>query len=190
MDVLRGKTTEKVEQFQHQALSTFGIGKDISEWHHEFWKPACQDISEPQWRSLIRQLVVRGFLRVDVEGYGALQLEEACRPILKGQQTLSLRVDEHKLPSKQRSKKAITVLPEHEQLWEALRDCRKRLADENNIPPYVVFHDATLQEMLEQRPMSRMEMLAISGVGENKLDHYGDEFIEVIVAHEEGALTE
>jgi ATP-dependent DNA helicase RecQ len=156
MDVLRGKETEKVIQFQHRQLSTFGIGKDIS---------------EAQWRSVIRQLVVQGFLRVDVEGYGALQLQERCRPVLKGEQSLHLRIDELKPPSssKQKSKKTRNILPEHEQLWEALRECRKRLADENNVPPYVIFHDATLEEMLEQRPLSRMEMLAISGVGENKI---------------------
>lgn len=171
MDVLRGKETDKVVQFNHQQLSTFAIGKDIS---------------EAQWRSIIRQLVVRGFLRVDVEGYGGLHMQETCRPVLKGEQSLHLRIDELKTPSsKQRSKKSRQILPEHEQLWEALRECRKQLADENNVPPYVIFHDATLQEMLEQRPLSRMEMLAITGVGESKLEHYGDAFIEVIAQNEE-----
>jgi len=170
LDVLRGKKTEKVEQFSHQDLSTFGIGKDIS---------------EAQWRSLIRQLIVRDLLRVDVEGYGALLLQEKCRGVLKGQEELNLRRDDLTLQPKQRNKKSKNVLPENESLWQALRDCRKQLADENNVPPYVIFHDATLQEMLEQRPLSRMEMLAISGVGETKLEHYGDAFIEVIAQNEE-----
>ena len=175
MDVLRGKENDKVVQFNHHQLSTFAIGKDIS---------------EQQWRSIIRQLVVRGFLRVDVEGYGGLHMQESCRPVLKGEQSLHLRVDELKSPSsKQRSKKSRQILPEYEQLWEALRECRKRLADENNVPPYVIFHDTTLQEMLEQRPLSRMEILAITGVGENKLEHYGDAFIEVINQHEEAGIV-
>lgn len=173
IDVLLGKETDKVLQHQHQQLSTYGIGADTS---------------EAQWRSLVRQLVVRGLLRVDVEGYSALQLTDSCRPILKGEQTLHLRVDEVKAPgSSGRSKgaKKSLVLPEHQQLWDALRQCRKALAEEYNVPPYVIFHDATLREMLEQRPMSRIELLGITGVGEGKLDKYGNDFIDVICRHAE-----
>jgi ATP-dependent DNA helicase RecQ len=170
IDVLRGKATDKVEQFNHQQLSTFSIGKNLS---------------DQQWRSVIRQLAVKGLLRVDVEGYGALQLQEACRPILKGEQSLQLRKEDFKVSTKPSSRKSIGIKPSQEKLWQALRDCRKRLAEQNNVPPYVIFHDATLQEMLEMRPMSRLEMLAVSGVGESKLEHYGADFIEVITAHEE-----
>lgn len=175
IDILTGKETEKVLQHQHQVLSTFGIGTDIG---------------EAQWRSVIRQLVVRGLLRVDIEGYSAIQLTDACRPVLRGEQSLFLRYDDVKAPtskgSKSRTKEA--VLPEHQQLWEDLRACRKRIADENNVPPYVVFHDATLKEMLDQRPMSRMDLLTITGVGQSKLDKFGNEFIEVICQHAEATV--
>jgi ATP-dependent DNA helicase RecQ len=170
LDVLLGKDNERIQQHGHQSLSTYGIGKDIS---------------EPQWRSVIRQLVVRGLIRVDVEGYSALQLTEQCRPILKGEQQLQLRKEDLKIIASKRQKNKVHVLPEHEKLWQALRECRKDLADEHGVPPYVIFHDAALQEMLECRPMSKIEMLAISGVGESKLDKYGTEFIEVICEHTE-----
>ncbi|WP_101759202.1 DNA helicase RecQ [Oceanicoccus sp. KOV_DT_Chl] len=179
IDVLLGKETEKVLQHEHHQLSTFGIGIDNS---------------EAQWRSVIRQLVVRGLLRVDVEGYSALQLTDECRPVLRGEQSLHLRVDELKPAGKnsrssgQKSRSKTPVLPEQEVLWEALRDCRKRLAEEFDVPPYVIFHDATLKEMLEVQPMSRMDMLTITGVGESKLEKYGGEFIEVISRHAELAL--
>ncbi|MEE8059890.1 MAG: DNA helicase RecQ [Pseudomonadales bacterium] len=177
IDVLLGKETNKTLQHHHQQLSTFGIGSDIS---------------EAQWRSVIRQLVVRGLLRVDVEGYSALQLTEACRAVLRGEQTLHLRKDELKAlssKSNKKSRKKAPVLPEHQQLWDALRGCRKRLAEENNVPPYVVFHDATLREMLEARPMSRMDLLTITGVGQSKLEKYGNEFIDVICSHAETAIS-
>jgi ATP-dependent DNA helicase RecQ len=173
IDVLLGKETEKVLQHQHHQLSTFGIGGEIS---------------EAQWRSVIRQLVVRGLLRVDVEGYSALQLTDLCRPVLRGEQSLHLRKDEVVAASSKAtksSKKKLRVLPEQEQLWQALRECRKRLADEHNVPPYVIFHDASLHEMLETRPMSRLDMLTITGVGQSKLDKYGNDFIDVICTHAE-----
>ncbi len=172
VDVLRGKDSDKVQQNNHQQLSTFGIGAELS---------------EAQWRSIARQLVVRGLLAVDVEGYGALQLTDRSRPILRGEQTLELRKDELKPKSggkkSRRSKRDIA--PEHEALWQALRACRTRLAAENNVPPYVIFSDDTLQAMLADRPMSRMELLAIHGVGEKKLDNFGSDFIEVICQHTE-----
>ncbi|WP_339669507.1 DNA helicase RecQ [Dasania marina] len=165
LDVLQGKENEKIAQHGHQQLSTFGIGRDIS---------------EPQWRSVIRQLVVRGLLRVDVEGYSALQLTEQCRPILKGEQSLQLRKDDLTVTSSKRQQTKTDVPVEHEALWNALRDCRKRLADENNVPPYVVFGNKTLRDMIEYRPMSQADMLAIHGVGDSKLEKYGAEFIAVI----------
>jgi ATP-dependent DNA helicase RecQ len=80
-------------------------------------------------------------------------------------------------------------MPEQQQLWDALRDCRKRLAEEHNVPPYVVFHDATLKEMLQQKPMSRMDLLTITGVGQSKLEKFGNDFIDVICRHMETTLT-
>ena len=170
IDVLRGSENEKIKQFNHQSLSTYGIGKALN---------------DGQWRSVIRQLVVRGLLRVDVEGYGALQLTELCRPVLKGEQSLQLRKEDFSAVSDKKARTKTVVKPEHEALWDALRACRKALADERDVPPYVIFHDKTLHEMLEYRPMSRMELLTISGVGESKLDKYGAAFIEVICSHAE-----
>jgi ATP-dependent DNA helicase RecQ len=166
-----GHETEKVLKFNHQKLSTFGIGKTLK---------------EAQWRSVIRQLIVRGLLSVDVENFGSLRLTDNCRPILRGEQDIFLRKDNLKEAAKSKKKaRKGAVKPEDNDLWEALRACRKDLADENNIPPYMVFHDATLKAMLEARPMSRIELLTVSGVGESKLEKYGHEFIEVICRHAE-----
>jgi ATP-dependent DNA helicase RecQ len=169
MDVLQGKENEKVLQHGHQKLSTFGIGSDIH---------------EAQWRSVIRQLVVRGFLRVDIEGYSALQLTDLCRPVLKGEQLLHLRKEEVKAPPTKKgaakSYRKTQISPEDQELWDELRECRKYLAEEHNVPPYLIFHDATLKEMLDIMPMSRSELLAITGVGESKLEKYGADFVEII----------
>ncbi len=169
MDVLQGKENEKVLQHSHQELSTFGIGSDIH---------------EAQWRSVIRQLVVRGFLRVDLEGYSALQLTDLCRPVLKGEQLLHLRKDEIKAPATKKgsakSYKKTQIPPEDQELWDELRECRKYLAEEHNVPPYLIFHDATLKEMLDIMPMSGPELLTITGVGDSKLEKYGADFIEII----------
>jgi len=169
MDILQGKETEKVLQHQHHQLSTFGIGEEIH---------------DAQWRSLIRQLVVRGLLKVDIEGYSALQLTDLCRPVLKGEQSLFLRIEEIKAPSikKAGSKSArkAQIPPEDQELWDELRECRKMLADEHNVPPYVIFHDATLKEMLDTLPTSDAELLTITGVGESKLEKYGADFLSVL----------
>ena len=172
VDVLRGKETDKVVQHQHQLLSTFGIGSDI------------EDL---QWRSVMRQLVVRGLLRVDLEGYSALQLTDLCRPVLKGEQSLHLRKEELRAPSTKKSAKKSDkksqIAPEDQALWEDLRECRKQLSEEYNVPPYLIFHDATLKEMLETMPTSHSELLAITGIGESKLEKYGDEFLAIVRRH-------
>ena len=169
MHVLRGIETDKVLQHQHQQLSTFGIGSSIQ---------------ESQWRSVIRQLVVRGLLRVELDSYNALQLTDSCRPILQGEQALYLRKEEPRaLSKKQASTKAsrkIQIAPQDQELWEELRQCRKYLADEYNVPPYVIFHDATLKEMIDSLPQSASELLRISGVGDSKLEKYGADFLEII----------
>ncbi len=169
VDVLRGDATAKVEQWNHQQLSTFGVGADL-------------DAS--QWRSVFRQLVARGYLRVDVEGYGALQLTEKCRPLLRGEETITLRRDvKETVTRKPRGDRKIK--DDDKALWEALRACRKQLADEQGVPPYVIFHDATLMEMLHYRPLATPKLLQLNGVGQTKLERYGDAFIAVIAAHEQ-----
>ena len=176
MDVLQGKENEKVLQYGHQQLSTFGIGSDIH---------------EAQWRSVIRQLVVRGLLRVDLEGFSALQLTDICRPVLKGEQSLHLRKEDIKAPSTKKSgsraSRKTQIRPEDQELWEELRECRKYLAEEHNVPPYVIFHDATLKEMIDVMPMSASEFLMIGGVGDSKMEKYGADFIEIICRYAEAS---
>jgi ATP-dependent DNA helicase RecQ len=178
VDVLTGKQTDKVSQHQHDKLSTFGIGKEHN---------------EQQWRSIIRQLLVHGFLHADIERYGGLTLTEKSRPLLRGEITLLLRQDLHDVAGKKAvgnlRKKAArqynTVSNSDGKLWDSLRACRKRLADAQGVPPYVVFHDATLMEMMEYRPGTKEQFIHINGVGQAKLERYGDAFLEVIRAAEE-----
>ena len=172
IDVLRGKDTAKVQQRRHQNLSTFGIGADRS---------------EVQWRSVLRQLLVQGHLHADAERYGALRLTAKSRPLLKGAERIRLRQDATaKPPRKTTPKPARDVAPENQGLWDKLRDLRRRLAEEAGVPPYVIFHDATLKEMVRVRPSSAEELLTLHGVGQTKLDRYGSAFLKALRVHEEG----
>ena len=167
IDVLRGSEGEKIFQFEHHTISVYGIGKALS---------------NDQWRSVFRQLVARGLLSVDLERFGALRLEERCRPLLRGEETIELRRD---LKQKTTKRQTRSPLPNDIDvtLWEALRDCRRGFAEEQNVPPYVIFHDSTLQEMCVSLPSSRERLAEISGVGERKLEKYGPAFIGVINEH-------
>ena len=164
IDVLLGSNTEKIRQFEHDKLSTFGIGQTL-------------DIN--QWRSVFRQLVARGYLSVDLERYGALRLEQKCRPLLKGEQQIELRRDSGKKAVARQTK---TPLPEdiNVGLWEALRECRRLFAEAQGVPPYVIFHDKTLREMAEQMPQNTSEFGLLTGVGERKLEKYSEAFLAVI----------
>ena len=168
IDVLRGQARDKVLRFRHEQLSTFGIGGEFS---------------DAQWRSIIRQLVVGGYLKVDHGSFGALQLTEASRALLRGESTLLLREDAAKpgrAPREKGQRRKLTVEIEDEGLLAALRAQRKQIADANGVPPYVVFHDATLVGMIEQRPTTLGDMLEISGVGQAKLQKYGQQFLDVL----------
>ncbi|MCV6589805.1 MAG: DNA helicase RecQ [Marinobacterium sp.] len=170
VDILLGQNTDKVKAQGHDRLSTFGIGKDLD---------------RNQWRSVFRQLVARGLLTVDAEGHGVLHLTESCRPLLKGETTLELRRDPTKKRRENVSRRttpATKLDAQENALWEALRACRKQLADAQDVPPYVIFHDATLMEMVMYRPQSRAQFHRLSGVGERKLELYADAFISVIQA--------
>ena len=180
IDVLLGKTTERVQQFGHERLSTFGVGSDLTEL---------------AWRGVFRQLAATGLLAVDVEGFGGLKLTAASRDVLKGGQAVTFRVEEVKkatrktakggsrdLPSGGRAGKG-SVKPQDERLWEALREERLKFSREQNVPPYVIFHDATLLEMLKRRPKDLDAFANISGVGANKLARYGKAFLAVLAAH-------
>jgi ATP-dependent DNA helicase RecQ len=171
VDVLLGKDTDKIAQHGHAQLSVFGIGAN---------KPA------QAWRSAIRQLVVQGFLRVDPERFGALVLTEASRGVLRGEQSLQLREDPAAPRGRKRSRtsKAASEITDVDlPLWEALRECRQGLATEHGVPPYVIFHDSTLHQMLSDRPTNEAAFLELSGVGQAKLERYGAAFMDVLRAH-------
>ncbi|MBD1387980.1 DNA helicase RecQ [Neiella sp. HB171785] len=165
-DVLRGSDNEKVRRFGHHEISTHGIGMQHS---HE------------QWLSVIRQLVHLGFLRQDVTRHGALMLTEAARPILRAEQPLQLAVPRMRVKDKRSLQLGLS--DEDRPLFQRLRGVRKTLADRDGVPPYVVFSDATLVEMAEQKPTNDSQLLAISGVGRTKLAKYGDEFLTAICAY-------
>jgi ATP-dependent DNA helicase RecQ len=167
VDVLRGADNDRIRQFDHHVLPTFGIGRDLD---------------ANQWRSVFRQLVARGYLSVDVEGYGALRLQDRCRPLLRGDEHIDLRRDQPQKATRQQTRQP---LPEDldVSLWEALRDCRRQLAEAQGIPPYIIFHDRTLQEMCAALPRTLEDFGHLGGVGERKRDKYGAAFLEVISEH-------
>jgi ATP-dependent DNA helicase RecQ len=170
IDVLIGKTTPQIERFSHHKVSTYGIGKALN---------------QAQWSSVYRQLIAAGFLEADLEAYGGLHLTESARPILKGEQEIWLRRDA--TPEKRASKaersarlKEAFEGANDDPLWLALKAKRMELAKEQGVPPYVIFHDATLIEILNQKPQDLNAMGQISGVGQAKLERYGAAFLEVI----------
>ena len=164
IDVLKGKETDKIWQFDHHHLPTFGVGDALD---------------NNQWRSVFRQLVGRGYLSVDLQGYGALKLQEKCRPLLRGECDIALRLDQKQKVAKRQTK---TPLPDdiNVGLWEALRECRRELAEEQGVPPYVIFHDSTLVEMCSVVPKTLDDFSRLSGVGERKLMKYGEAFLAAI----------
>ena len=170
IDVLLGRDTEKVRNFGHEKLTVFGVGKAMA---------------ENEWRSLFRQLVARGLVDIDLEGYGGLRLSDSCRPLLRGEVNLQLRRDlkpqtSSRSASSGGSPASQLVRGEEREQWEALRALRRKLAEEHSVPPYVIFPDSTLLEMLRSQPTSLSEMGRVSGVGARKLERYGQAFLEVL----------
>lgn len=170
-DVLLGKSNERVKNFGHDQLAVFGIGKELD---------------AKQWRNLFRQLIARNLLTVDVQGHGSLLLHENCRAVLKGEQTLHLR--KQLLQTKTKSSKS-RVQVANSRLWEALRAARKRLSEELDVPPFVIFHDATLMDMMERMPLTHEQLSSVSGVGATKLENYGEVFLKVIREHHDNQQT-
>jgi ATP-dependent DNA helicase RecQ len=183
IDVLQGKMNDRMMQFNHHNLSVFGIGRETD---------------SNTWRGIFRQLTALGYLHADMAGFGGLSVTEASRTVLKGETPVTLRRDAVK-PEKparparksagersvERAKKHGAPIAAHDEpLWQALRETRSRIAKEQGVPPYVIFHDATLLEMLRAKPTNTHEMAAISGVGSAKLTRYGAAFIEVIEANQ------
>lgn len=171
IDVLLGKSTPQIERFNHDKVSTFGIGKDFS---------------QSQWNSVYRQLTAAGYLEADIAAYGGLKLTETARPILKGEQEIWLRRDatpEKRASKAERSSRLKEAFEgaNDDPLWLALKAKRMELAKEQSVPPYVIFHDATLIEILNQKPQDLTAMGQISGIGQAKLERYGVAFLEVIV---------
>lgn len=175
MDVLRGKATDKVTQYRHQSLSTFGIGADVS---------------EAQWRAVLRQLIALGHVRTEGE-YNTLELTPSAREVLRGDVSLLLRVPSD-TPKRGKSSKTgkvtrgkdkpppITLDDEGTERFTALKAWRAEVAKEHGLPAYVIFHDATLAEMARAKPTSLDEMSTISGVGAKKLEAYGREILRVL----------
>ncbi|PVV13101.1 MAG: DNA helicase RecQ [gamma proteobacterium symbiont of Ctena orbiculata] len=166
VEVLLGKESGRITGFGHHRISTYGIGRDLT---------------AAEWRSVYRQLIAHGLLSVDLEGYGGLHLTQASRPVLRGETPLMLRKT-RKMKPKRRAKQMGTgeVSDANQALWQALRTLRLELAQSQGVPAYVVFHDATLMEMAERRPRDRQQLAMITGVGDHKLERYGDAFLRVL----------
>ncbi|TCT02422.1 DNA helicase RecQ [Aquabacter spiritensis] len=169
VDVLLGTATEKVTRFGHDKVSTFGIGKDVP---------------REEWRAIVRQMVSLGLLSLDVEGHGGLSLAAACRPVLRGERRVELKAETRaraaKVAGGGRPPKAVLEDPHDEALYQKLRALRLDLARAQSVPPYVIFHDATLMEMARLRPRSLAALGDVSGVGEAKLERYGPQFLAVV----------
>jgi ATP-dependent DNA helicase RecQ len=185
LDVLLGKDSERMRDLGHDRLSTYGIGTELD---------------AHQWRAVFRQLVAAGLLTVDAEGFGALKLTEACRPVLRGEQAVWLRKDARPPRGggrKERVSKRVSVGPVDgpgEALFDALRALRRRLADAQDVPAYMIFSDATLREMVAVQPRTLDELAEVTGVGQRKLAQYGEDFLSVILEHagqgEESGVTD
>ncbi len=169
IDVLLGKTNDRIKKFRHNKVSTFGIGKELS---------------SNQWHSVFRQLVARGFIAVDVEGYGGLRLTESSRPILRGETPIFLRKDISKRSKVYgRTSQWRSFSGNDKILWDTLANKRLGLANSQNVPPYVIFHDSTLEDIVLQQPQTLAEFANLSGVGAKKLEHYGQIFIDLLNEH-------
>lgn len=170
IDVLIGKVTAQVQRFGHDKVSTFGIGKTLN---------------QNQWSGVYRQLIAAGLLEADMAAYGGLKLTEAARPVLKGEQEVWLRRDaepEKRMSKAERSARAKEAFEgaNDDPLWQALKAKRLELAREQGVPPYVIFHDSTLLEIHNRKPQTLDDMGQISGIGQAKLQKYGDAFLQVI----------
>jgi len=171
IEVLRGADTEKVRQFRHHELSTYGIGGDLD---------------ATAWRSVFRQLVVAGLLEVDAEGHGGLRLGADAKPVLRGERRVHLREEPARKArgagagGERRSESTLHVDAGDRPLFEALRAWRGQLAREQNVPAYVIFHDRTLRDIAQLRPASTGELARVGGIGGSKLGRYGEAVLEIV----------
>lgn len=168
IDVLRGSLSEKITQFGHERLSTFGIGKDKSANY---------------WKQLAWQLIHKEYCVQDLNHFNVIKLTPKAVPLLKGEEQIALTIPKNDLDgSKKKTKERSTVKPATNPLFEVLRTLRRQLADEENKPSFMIFSDATLHEMARLKPQNAEELLAVSGVGQHKLAHYGDHFVKAVKA--------
>jgi ATP-dependent DNA helicase RecQ len=167
VDVLTGKMTPQIERYNHDKVSTFGVG---------------QEFNQAQWHSIYRQLIAANLLMVDMTSFGSLRLTEKSHPLLRGEQTIALRKDPEKAPKTKAQAKREQRYNDTPQdaLWQALKNRRLELAKQQGVPPYIIFHDSTLIEIHQRKPQTLNEFATISGVGQSKLLRYGDAFIEVV----------
>jgi ATP-dependent DNA helicase RecQ len=176
IDILRGKSTQKVLQFGHERLSTFGIGPDL-------------DVA--QWRSVLRQLVMLRLIKVDHERFNTLRLTEASREVLRGERQLRLRRPAKALPKRSDRRRVdnsrisadvADTTGADDRVYEALRTWRREVSKQHGVPAYTVFHDSTLRELAQVRPRSLEELRSISGIGATKLERYGAALLETLRA--------
>ncbi|MDB5563997.1 MAG: ATP-dependent helicase RecQ [Tardiphaga sp.] len=175
IDVLIGRLTDKIKQFGHDQLSVFGIGAELN---------------EKQWRAVTRQLVALGYLQADSEAYGALKLTETARGVLKGETEVMLREEtagSGRAP-RAKSRRGDLASPRTDSgnpdLLAVLRAWRSEVARKRNVPAYVVLHDATMDGIATARPTTLAQLRGIPGIGDKKLEHYGDELIALVTAAE------
>ncbi len=166
VDVLLGKDSDRIQRFGHDQLSVFGIGTE-----HD----------KTTWHSVTRQLLALGYLKPDPEGHGGMMLGDDCRDLLRGELSLTLRAD-LRPKKKAGSSKARRDIPSDSPAWEALREWRTATAGEEGVPPYVIFHDATLAAIVEAQPDSMDALAEISGVGQHKLKRYGELVLDVLAS--------
>ncbi|KQT44267.1 ATP-dependent DNA helicase RecQ [Devosia sp. Leaf420] len=170
IDVLVGKETEKVQRFGHQNQPVFGQGRELD---------------AKAWQSVLRQLTAMGLIVVDHANHGALTLGEGARAVFKHERSVTLRKDRPKkaVEVRRQLSKSVEVPDYAKGLFEALRAERLRIAKSQGVPPYVIFHDATLKAMAMAKPTHPHGMLNLPGVGQGKLDRYGDAFLAVVVGY-------
>lgn len=167
IDVLLGHDTDRVKQWMHNKVSTFGIGKELD---------------DKIWRAVFRQLIALGFLMPDSEGHGSLLLTETSRAVLKGEQTVYLKQQKvnRQVTKLKRSEDLTSFEPIEREMWESLRVWRTETAKEHGVPAYVVFHDATLKELVRYCPQTEKELSQVTGVGSHKLEIYGASLLEIL----------
>jgi len=172
ISVLRGAQSEQVTRFRHQALSVYGIGKD--------W-------TEDRWRALARQLIAVGMLDIDNEGFGGLRLSERCRPLLRGEMAFEVACAVATEPKERKRKgkqaHAASLGEARSPLFEALKAWRRNTASEHKVPPFVIFHEATLAAIASEKPRSLRALAAISGIGEKKTERFGEDILALMRAH-------